>query len=40
MRGSISIEQAFQLDAESRGIIVKLIEDNLETTQKSGLPFF
>jgi hypothetical protein len=40
MRGSLSVEEAFQLDYESREIIQKLVEDNLETTKKSGLPFF
>jgi hypothetical protein len=40
MRGSLTAEQAFQLDYESREIIQAIIEDNLETTKKSGLPFF
>ena len=40
MRGSLTVEQAFQLDYESREIIQKLIEDNLETTKNTGLPFF
>jgi hypothetical protein len=40
MRGSLTVEQAFQLDYESREIIQKLIEDNLETTKTTGLPFF
>jgi hypothetical protein len=40
MRGSLTAEQAFQLDFESREIIQAIIEDNLETTKKSGLPFF
>jgi hypothetical protein len=40
MRGSLTVEQAFQLDYESREIIQKLIEENLETTKSTGLPFF
>jgi hypothetical protein len=40
MRGSLTVEQAYQLDYESREIIQAIIEDNLETTKKSGLPFF
>jgi len=40
MRGSITIEQAFQLDFENREIISGIIGDNLETTKESGLPFF
>lgn len=40
MRGGITIEQAYMLDIDERKIISKIIEGNLETTQKSGLPFF
>lgn len=40
MRGGITIEQAYMLDLDERKIIGKIIESNLETTQKSGLPFF
>ncbi len=40
MRGSISLEQAYQLDLESRAMIADIIEDNLEITKKSGLSFF
>jgi len=40
MRGSISIEEAYQLDRESIDMIHTIINDNLETTKKSGLPFF
>jgi hypothetical protein len=40
MRGSISLDEVFQLDNEDRAIIFKIIEENLETTKKSGLPFF
>lgn len=40
MRGGCTIEQAYYLDPESREIIYKIIEENLETTKESGLPFF
>lgn len=40
MRGGLSYEHALQLSAGERKIIGELIKDNLETTKKSGLPFF
>ena len=40
MRGSISYDDAMMLSYEDRTIISKIIKDNLETTEKSGLPFF
>jgi hypothetical protein len=40
MRGSITYDDAMQLSNEDREIIGKLINENLETTKKSGMPFF
>ena len=40
MRGSLTVEEAFQLDNEDRSLMFKLVEENLETTKKTGLPFF
>jgi hypothetical protein len=40
MRGSLTADEAFQLDYESREIIQGIIESNLETTKNTGLPFF
>jgi hypothetical protein len=40
MRGSLTFEEAFQLDHESREIIYQIVEENLATTKESGLPFF
>jgi hypothetical protein len=40
MRGSISYNDAMMLSKDDREIINKIIKDNLETTQKSNLPFF
>jgi cob(I)alamin adenosyltransferase len=40
MRGGLNIEQAYNLDREDIEVISKLIESNLETTNKTKLPFF
>jgi hypothetical protein len=40
MRGGVTLEEAFTLCQEDRMIISDIIKDNLETTKKSGLPFF
>ena len=40
MRGALSINEAFMASYEDREIMSKIINDNLETTKKSGLPFF
>lgn len=40
MRGGISYDQSLQLSVSERTLISELIKDNLETTKKSGLPFF
>lgn len=40
MRGGLSYDQALQLSVSERRIIGELIKENLETTKKSGLPFF
>jgi len=40
MRGSISFEEAHYLSYEEREVIGNIIKENLETTKKSGLPFF
>jgi hypothetical protein len=40
MRGSVTMEDAFALCIEDREIIANIIKENLETTKKSGLPFF
>lgn len=40
MRGSLTMDQVFQLDITDRNIIFDIIEENLETTKDSGLPFF
>ena len=40
MRGSISIDEAFALGMQDKEIMNEVIEENLETTKESGLPFF
>ena len=40
MRGGIGYDHALQLSVSERTLISELIKENLETTKKSGLPFF
>ena len=40
MRGGLTYDQALQLSVSERTIVSELIKDNLETTKRSGLPFF
>jgi len=39
MRG-LSYSEGMNLSYEDRQIVAEIIKDNLETTKKSGLPFF
>jgi hypothetical protein len=40
MRGGVTYDQALQLSVFERTNISELIKENLETTKKTGLPFF
>ena len=40
MRGGVTYEEAMQMSEADRKIINEIVKDNLETTKKSGLPFF
>ena len=40
MRGGASYEDILNMSTDERNAISKLMEDNYETTKKSGLPFF
>jgi hypothetical protein len=40
MRGGLGYEDAMLLTHQEREIIGKIINDNMETTKKSGMPFF
>jgi hypothetical protein len=40
MRGGITFSELYNMGIQEREIIGKIIKENLETTKKSGLPFF
>ena len=40
MRGSISYNEGMMLSPDERTMISKIVKENLETTKKSGMPFF
>ena len=40
MRGGLTYDQSFLLTPEERTLIGDIIEENLNTTKESGLPFF
>ena len=40
MRGGVTYEESTALCPQDREIIARLVKDNLETTKKSGQPFF
>lgn len=40
MRGGITYEQVLMLSPNEREIISELAKENIETTKKSGLPWF
>lgn len=40
MRGGLTYDQSIALSHQERVIISELINQNLETTKKTGLPFF
>lgn len=40
MRGGITFNEAMNLSYQEREIINTIIKENLDTTKKSGLPFF
>jgi hypothetical protein len=40
MRGSISYDDAMMLSEQEREVIQKIIKENIETTEKTKLPFF
>jgi hypothetical protein len=39
-RGALSYEDALNLSADERDMVNEIIDENLETTKKSQLPFF
>jgi hypothetical protein len=40
MRGGVTYDEAMQMRQVDRDLINDIDKDNLETTKKSGLPFF
>ncbi len=40
MRGGLTLNEAFNTTYEDREIMSTIVKENLETTKKSGLPFF
>jgi len=40
MRGGLTYSEAMELSTEERQLIAKLIKENMEVTNKSGMPFF
>ena len=40
MRGGVNYDEANAMSPQEREIIGKLVKENLETTKKTGQPFF
>lgn len=40
MRGGVTYSEAMEMSVTERNIIAKMVEDHMETTKKSGLPYF
>ena len=40
MRGGLTYDEAIMLSEVERDIIAKMIKEHMETTKKSGLPYF
>ena len=40
MRGGVSVDDAFSMSFEERVLIGNIIKENLETSKKTGMPFF
>ena len=40
MRGGVTYDEANTMSPEEREIVGKLVKENLETTKKTGQPFF
>lgn len=40
MRGGVNLEQAMNMTFAERQLVNDIIKENLETTKKTGLPFF
>ena len=40
MRGGLTMTEAFTMAPQDREVISKIVKENLETTKKTGQPFF
>ena len=40
MRGGVTYDEAMQMGQADRELINNIVKENLETTKKSGMPFF
>jgi len=40
MRGGLTYSEGMNLSSQERELINNIVKENLETTKKSGLPFF
>ena len=40
MRGGVTYQEALNMSLEERQIVGNIVKDNLETTKKTGQPFF
>ena len=40
MRGGVTYEQALNLSPEERIVVADLVKENMDTTKKTGQPFF
>lgn len=40
MRGGLAFSEVMQMGVNDLGLINDIVKDNLETTKKSGMPFF
>ena len=40
MRGGVTYSEASTMDPQEREIVSQLVKENLETTKKTGQPFF
>lgn len=40
MRGGLTYDEGMMLSQQEKDMIIKLVNDNLDTTKESGMPFF
>ena len=40
MRGGVSWQESLNMSPDERTIVAQLVKENMDTTKKSGLPFF